>query len=59
GVGAEHSPWMDQDVSPEGVELLRGLFRSADPGENFNPGKVIDSPDTQTRVLEQHRQQQG
>ena len=59
GVGAEHSPWMDQDVSEEGVEVLRGLFRSADPGENFNPGKVIDSPDTQTRVLEQHRQQQG
>ncbi len=59
GVGAEHSPWMDQDVSEEGVEVLRGLFRSADPSENFNPGKIIDSPDTQTRVLEQHRQQQG
>ena len=54
GVGAEHSPWMDQDVSPEGVELLRGLFRSADPSENFNPGKIIDSPDTQTGVLAQH-----
>ncbi len=59
GVGAEHSPWMDQDVSPEGVELLRGLFRSADPSENFNPGKIIDSPDTQTGVLAQHRDQQG
>ena len=40
GVGVEHSPWMEQDVSPEGVALLRGLFTAADPGENLNPGKV-------------------
>lgn len=58
GVGAEHSPWMEQDVSPEGVSVLRGLLASADPGENFNPGKIIDSPDTQTRIVEEHRRAQ-
>ena len=40
GVGVEHSPWLSQDISPEGVVVMRGLFASADPGSNFNPGKV-------------------
>ncbi len=41
GVGVEHSPWIEQDISSEGVAVMRGLFASADPGENFNPGKVV------------------
>ncbi len=41
GVGLEHSPWLSQDVSPEGVKVLAGLFSSADPMNNFNPGKVL------------------
>ncbi|MFI7480789.1 FAD-binding oxidoreductase [Kocuria sp. M1R5S2] len=41
GVGTEHSPWMEQDVSPEGVQLLRGLFATADPGAHLNPGKIV------------------
>ncbi|KUG56506.1 dehydrogenase [Kocuria rosea subsp. polaris] len=41
GVGLEHSPWMEQDVSPEGVRLMRSLFAAADPGNNFNPGKIV------------------
>jgi alkyldihydroxyacetonephosphate synthase len=40
GVGVEHSPWLAEDISPEGVVVMRGLFSSADPGSNFNPGKV-------------------
>jgi len=40
GVGVEHSPWLEEDISPEGVVVMRGLFSSADPGSNFNPGKV-------------------
>lgn len=40
-VGVEHAPWMEDDISAEGVAILRGLFESADPGENFNPGKVL------------------
>jgi alkyldihydroxyacetonephosphate synthase len=41
GVGEEHSPWLDQDISPAGVFIQRKLFDSVDPGHNFNPGKVI------------------
>lgn len=39
GVGLEHQPWMSQDVSPEGVAVMQGLFDSADPGRVFNPGR--------------------
>jgi len=42
-VGVEHSPWLEQDISPEGVVLMRGLFDAADPGANFNPGKIIQA----------------
>jgi alkyldihydroxyacetonephosphate synthase len=44
GVGLEHAPWMEQDISPEGVKVLSGLLSSADPGENFNPRKIIADP---------------
>ena len=42
GVGMEHAPWMAQVVSEEGVALMRTLFSASDPGNNLNPGKVID-----------------
>jgi alkyldihydroxyacetonephosphate synthase len=41
GVGREHAPWLEQDISTEGVALMSGLFESADPKKNFNPDKVI------------------
>ena len=41
GVGVEHQPWMEQDVSHEGVRLMKGLFEVADPGRHFNPGKIV------------------
>lgn len=40
GVGVEHSPWLEEDISTEGVKVMQGLFDSADPGHMFNPGKV-------------------
>ncbi|WP_129669677.1 FAD-binding oxidoreductase [Phytoactinopolyspora endophytica] len=40
-VGVEHSAWLPQDISPEGVALMQGLFDSADPQRNFNPDKII------------------
>jgi alkyldihydroxyacetonephosphate synthase len=40
-VGLEHAAWLEQDISTEGVAIMRGLFASADPDENFNPGKII------------------
>ena len=41
GVGEEHSPWMDQDISPAGVFIQRKLFEGIDPGRNLNPGKIV------------------
>jgi alkyldihydroxyacetonephosphate synthase len=41
GVGREHSPWLEQDISAEGVAVMKALFDGADPQGNFNPNKVI------------------
>jgi len=41
GVGLEHAPWLEQDISSEGVAVVRGLFEAVDPGENFNPRKIV------------------
>ncbi len=41
GVGIEHAPWLEQDISAEGVAVMRGLFASADPTNTFNPRKII------------------
>jgi alkyldihydroxyacetonephosphate synthase len=40
GVGVEHSPWLEQDISAEGVVVMKALFAGADPGSNLNPGKI-------------------
>ena len=39
-VGTEHARWMPQDISAPGVAMIDGVFRTVDPGRNFNPGKV-------------------
>jgi len=44
GVGVEHSPWLEDDISAEGVVIMNALFTGADPGLNFNPGKVTAAP---------------
>ncbi|MET0805593.1 MAG: FAD-binding oxidoreductase, partial [Lacisediminihabitans sp.] len=41
GVGLEHSPWLEEDISTQGVDLVTGLFASADPAGTFNPGKIV------------------
>jgi alkyldihydroxyacetonephosphate synthase len=40
-VGTEHSHWLEQDLSPPGVVMLRALFDGVDPGRNLNPGKIV------------------
>jgi alkyldihydroxyacetonephosphate synthase len=40
GVGLEHAPWLEQDISTPGVAVMQGLFDSADPNRNFNPRKI-------------------
>ncbi|WP_152360840.1 FAD-binding oxidoreductase [Microlunatus speluncae] len=39
-VGVEHAPWLAEDLSPAGAELMQGLFTSFDPGQHLNPGKI-------------------
>ncbi len=41
GVGVEHAPWLSDDISPEGVAVMRGLFSAADPDNLFNPGNIV------------------
>ena len=41
GVGTEHAPWLEQDISAPGVAMLRALFDGVDPGSNLNPGKIV------------------
>jgi alkyldihydroxyacetonephosphate synthase len=41
GVGVEHAAWLSQDISPVGVTLIRSLLDGVDPGQNFNPGKIV------------------
>lgn len=41
GVGREHSEWLEEDISAEGVKVMTALFDGADPGANFNPNKIL------------------
>jgi alkyldihydroxyacetonephosphate synthase len=40
GVGLEHAPWLEQDISSGGVAVMQGLFDAVDPGRTFNPAKI-------------------
>lgn len=44
-VGTEHRPWMTQEVSPAGLQALRSLKASLDPGGILNPGKLLPEVD--------------
>ena len=52
-VGTEHAQWLDEDISPPGVAMLRALFKGTDPGSNLNPGKIVttDSPAAVAQAL--------
>lgn len=41
GVGTDHAPWMEQDISPAGVDQMVGLLKAVDPSRNLNPGSLI------------------
>ncbi|MBV9352753.1 MAG: FAD-binding oxidoreductase, partial [Mycobacterium sp.] len=40
-VGADHRPWMHDEVGELGVELLRTVKATLDPAGILNPGKLI------------------
>ncbi len=41
GVGTDHAPWLEADISPAGTDVLVALLRGVDPGRNLNPGTLI------------------
>ncbi|MFV0252624.1 MAG: FAD-binding oxidoreductase [Beutenbergiaceae bacterium] len=41
GVGTDHAPWMEADISVAGVDMMTGLLRSIDPSRNLNPGTLL------------------
>jgi alkyldihydroxyacetonephosphate synthase len=40
-VGIEHQHWIERELTPTGVQALRGLKAALDPHEIMNPGKLI------------------
>ncbi|ANP28504.1 hypothetical protein DAD186_19540 [Dermabacter vaginalis] len=40
-VGTEHQPWIEEEVGPLGVKMMRDLYETQDPGKNLNPGKIV------------------
>ncbi|WP_233493971.1 FAD-binding oxidoreductase [Desertihabitans brevis] len=51
GVGVEHSPWLEDDVSPAGAKMIGRLFDGTDPGRNLNPGKVVHTGEPGVSIL--------
>lgn len=41
GVGTDHAPWLAQEKGPRGMEVLRAVKASLDPGGVMNPGKLV------------------
>ncbi|MBJ7458749.1 MAG: FAD-binding oxidoreductase [Thermoleophilaceae bacterium] len=41
-VGADHAPWMVDEIGPLGIGVLRAVKRQLDPAGIMNPGKLID-----------------
>jgi len=40
-VGRDHIPWMERELGPGGVELLRAVKQRLDPAGVMNPGKLL------------------
>jgi alkyldihydroxyacetonephosphate synthase len=40
-IGADHAPWLSEEIGPLGVQLLRAVKASCDPAGIMNPGKLL------------------
>ncbi|GAA4840305.1 FAD-binding oxidoreductase [Kitasatospora terrestris] len=40
-VGADHRPWLEQEIGELGVRILRAVKETVDPAGILNPGKLI------------------
>ena len=41
GVGRDHAAWLEREIGPAGIDLLRGLKARLDPTGVMNPGKLM------------------
>lgn len=41
GVGREHAPWLQEEIGPVGIQMLRALKQTLDPGGIMNPGVLL------------------
>ena len=41
GVGRDHAPWLEEEIGPTGVKVLRTLKRTLDPTDTMNPGILL------------------
>jgi len=39
-VGTEHSRWLGDDISLQGVAMVQGVIDTVDPSHHLNPGKI-------------------
>ena len=39
-VGTEHSRWLSDDISSQGVVMVQGVIDTVDPTHSLNPGKI-------------------
>jgi alkyldihydroxyacetonephosphate synthase len=53
GIGKMTAPWLEGDIGPEAMAVLRTLKRHFDPKNIMNPGGTLalDLPDSQRRLL--------
>jgi alkyldihydroxyacetonephosphate synthase len=42
-VGADHRPWLDREIGPRGVDVLRAVKATLDPAGICNPGVLLPS----------------
>jgi alkyldihydroxyacetonephosphate synthase len=40
-VGADHRPWLEREIGPLGVEVLRAVKARLDPDGICNPGVLL------------------
>jgi alkyldihydroxyacetonephosphate synthase len=41
GIGSDHAPWLEAEVGPVGVDLLRTVKAHLDPQGILNPGVLL------------------
>jgi len=41
GIGRDHAPWLEEEVGPVGMKVLRTLKQTFDPGGIMNPGILL------------------